>query len=48
MRDLFGQSLAARRAGNEQALALLAGVIPERMRLMQEATTHAGHAPGRL
>lgn len=36
VRDLFGQSLAARRAGNEQALALLAGVIPERMRLMQE------------
>ena len=35
-RELFDRSLAARQAGNEQALALLAGVIPERMRLIQE------------
>tara|TARA_Y100001970_G_C14142475_1_gene807954 strand:+ start:937 stop:1398 length:462 start_codon:yes stop_codon:yes gene_type:complete len=35
-RELFDKSLAARSAGNEQALALLAQVLPERMRLMQE------------
>ena len=35
-RDLFDKSLAARSAGNEQALALLADVLPQRLRLMQE------------
>ena len=35
-RDLFDKSLASRRAGNEQALALLADVLPQRLRLMQE------------